>query len=91
MVPGLIGTLRCQLESFAAIVFIIPGETVLIESLLSVMNYNKDKTRSSLADTSVANIIHTEDLEPVLADAKPAFYTDIVLNMKRALEHKLEF
>ena len=91
MVPGPIGTRRRQPESFAAIVVILPWETVLIESLFRVMNYNKDKTRSSLADTSVANIIHTEDLEPVLADAKPAFYTDIVLNMKRALEHKLAF
>ena len=91
MVPGLIGTRRCQLESFAAIVFIIPGETVLIESLLSVMNYNKDKTRSSLADTSVANIIHTKYLEPVLADAKQAFSPEIVLNMKPALEQKLAF
>lgn len=91
MVPGPIGTRRRQPESFAAIVFILPWETVLIESLFSVMNYNKDKTRSSLADTSVANIIHTKDLEPVLADAKQAFSPEIVLNMKRALEHKLAF
>ena len=40
---------------------------------------------------SVANIIHTKDLEPVLADAKQAFSPETVLNMKRALEHKLAF
>ena len=61
VVAGPIGTRRRHAESFAAIVFILPWETVLIESLFSVMNYNKDKTRSSLADTSVANIINTKD------------------------------
>ena len=48
---------------------------------------NKNKTRSWLADTSVANIIHTKDLEPVLADAKKALHQEMRLNTERALVH----
>ena len=64
---------------------------MLIESLFSVMNYNKDKTRSSLKDESVANIIHTKDLEPVVSNPAQPFSQEAVLNTKRALhvEHKL--
>ena len=55
------------------------------------MNYNKSKTRSSLADASVANIIHTKDLELIVADTTKAFSPEVVLNTKRALEHKLSW
>ena len=83
---------RCMhLERYAAVVFILPWETVLIESLFSTMNYNKSKTRSSLADASVANIIHTKDLELIVADTTKAFSPEVVLNTKRALEHKLSW
>ena len=82
---------RLNLESFAQVALILPVETVLIESLFSVMNYNKDKTRSSLKDESVANIIHTKDLEPVVGNPAQPFSQEAVLNTKRALEHKLAF
>ena len=82
---------RLNLESFAQVVFILPVETVLIESLFSVMNYNKDKTRSSLKDETVANIIHTKDLEPVVGNPAQPFSQEAVLNTERALEHKLAF
>ena len=82
---------RMHLERYAAVVFILPWETVLIESLFSTMNYNKSKTRSSLADASVANIIHTKDLELIVADTTKAFSPEVVLNTKRALEHKLSW
>ena len=78
-----------HLEQYAAVVFILPYKTVLIESLFSIMNYNKTKSRSRLLDTSVANIIHTKDLEPIIADPSQAFSPEAVLNTKRALEHKL--
>lgn len=80
---------RLHLRAFAAVVFILPWETVLIESLFSAMNYNKSKTRSSLHDDTVADIIHTMDLELVVADPTKAFTAETVLNTKRALEHKL--
>lgn len=47
------GTRYLHVEAFAQIVFVLPFETVLIESLFSVMGYNKDKTRSSLLDDKV--------------------------------------
>ena len=78
-----------HLEQYAAVVFILPYETVLIESLFSIMNYNKSKSRLRLLDTSVANIIHIKDLEPIIADPSQAFSPEAVLNTKRALEHKL--
>ena len=85
------GTRHLHLESFAQVVFILPFEDVFIESLFSVMNYNKDKTRSRLKDESVANIIHTKDLEPVVGDPAKPFSQEAVLNTKRALMHKLAF
>ena len=81
---------RCHhLEQYAGVVFILPFETVLIGSLFSIMNYNKSKSQSRLLDTSVANILHAKDLEPIIADPSQAFSPEAVLNTKRALEHKL--
>ena len=40
-----VGQHRYSLESYAKVIFQLPFETVLIESLFSIMNYNKDKKR----------------------------------------------
>ena len=40
------GSRRRHAESYAAVVFILPFETVMIENLFRVMICNKNKTRS---------------------------------------------
>lgn len=52
-----------NLEAYAHVIFQSPINTVLIESLFSVMNYNKDKKRARLNDATVINIIHTRDIK----------------------------
>ena len=65
-------------------------ETVLIESLFSAMNYNKDKKRESVCDKSVATM-HTIDVAKVISImATPSAATDLVINIKRLLEHRLK-
>jgi hypothetical protein len=81
---------RPHLEMYARVVFQLPFETVLIESLFSIMNYNKDKKRASLNDETVASVIHTRDVAKVIDDvATPFAATDLDINVKRALEHRL--
>ena len=54
------------------------------------MNYNKDKKRASLNDETVASVIHTRDVPKVIDDvATPFAATDLDINVKRALEHRL--
>ena len=79
------------LEAFAQVVFTLPVETVFIESLFSIMNYNKDKKRASLADESVASIMHTRDAEQAIADPAGMFPREIRLDLDRALRHELPF
>ena len=68
-----------------------PSRPCSSKAFLVLSNYNKDKTRSSLKDETVANIIHTKDLEPVVGNPAQPFSQEAVLNTKRALhvEHKL--
>ena len=64
----------------------LPFETVLIESLFSIMNYIKDKKSARLCDKSVASVINTRDVDDM---ATPFTATDLAINIKRALEHRL--
>ena len=56
-----------HLCKFARAIFTIPVASVLAESQFSTHGYNKNRFRASLHDATVANIIHTRDVEPVLA------------------------
>ena len=47
---------KLNLEAYAQVIFQLPIEKVLIESLFTIMNYNKDKNRSRLNDANVASI-----------------------------------
>ena len=47
------GTRYPLVEEFAQIVFVLPVDTVLVESLFSIMKYNKNATRSSTGDAKV--------------------------------------
>ena len=53
--------------TFARAVFTIPVASVLAETQFSTHGYNKNNTRSSLNDSTVANIIHACDVEPAIA------------------------
>ena len=57
---------KINLEYYAQVVFQMSTETVLIESLFSIMNYNKDKKRANLNDKTVASVIHIRDIPSVL-------------------------
>ena len=56
------------LFQFARVVFCLPFETVLIESLFSIMNRNKSAERASINDETVAAGIHCRNFVPVLDD-----------------------
>jgi hypothetical protein len=80
-----------KVEAYARVVFTLPFETVLIESLFSIMNYNKDKTRSSLADSKVAAIIHTKAAVPTLGDPTAVFAPNLILDTNKSLDHRLSW
>ena len=83
---------RVHLDSYAQVVFQLPFETVLIESLLGIMNYNKDKKRESLNDKSVASVIHTRDIPKVTKNiAEPFTTSDLTIDLKCALDHRLKW
>ena len=84
---------RCvHLDGYARVIFQLPFETVLIESLFSIMNYNKDKKRARLSDKSVESVIHARDIAKVSDNvAEPFAPTDVNINLERALDHKLEW
>ena len=49
---------RCgHLDNYVHVIFQLPFETMLIKTLFSNMNYNKDKKRASLNNKSVASVI----------------------------------
>ena len=57
---------RCvHLDGYERVIFQLPFETVLIEFLFSIMNYNKDKKRARLNNKSVERMIHTRDIAKV--------------------------
>ena len=81
---------KLSLEAYAQVIFQLPIETVLIESLFSIMNYNKDKKRSRLNDETVANIIHTRDIKNSIDNVYDSFsQDDISLDTDRASLHRL--
>ena len=58
--------LSSALSECAQLVFSVPFETVLIESLFSIMNYSKSGRRCSTGDTAVENAIHLRSAPAVL-------------------------
>ena len=61
---------------------------MLIESLFSIMNYNKDKKRTSLDDASVVGVLHARDISPTLDTSLNAFNEEnITLNIKKSHNH----
>lgn len=65
-------------------------ETVLVESLFSIMNYNNDKMCSSLNNSTVANIFHIRDIKIIIDKVYDCLSDDdIALNTERACLHKL--
>ena len=84
---------RCiHLNSYARVIFQLPFETVLIESLFSIMNYNKDKKRASLNDKSVESVIHTRDIPKVTKNvAAPFAQNNLSIDLQRALDHRLKW
>ena len=80
------------LESYANVIFQLPFETVLIESLFSIMNYNKDKKRASLNDATVAGVLHTRDIPPTLDHSLNAFNEEsLKLNIEKCHNHQLSW
>ena len=55
-------------EKFAVVVFVMPLTQALVESLFSIMGYNKSAQRASLSDESTAAVVHLHDAVDVLAD-----------------------
>ena len=83
---------RVHLDGYACVIFQLPFETVLIESLFSIMNYNKDKKRARLSDKSVESVIHARDIAKVTDNvAEPFAPTDVNIDLERALDHRLEW
>ena len=81
---------KLGLEAYAQVIFQLPIETVLIESLFSIMNYNKDKKRSRLNDATVASIIHTRDIKNSIDNVYECFsQDDVALDTDRVSLHKL--
>ena len=86
-----VGQRRYCLEAYAKVIFQLPFETVLIESIFSIMNYNKDKKRSRLKDSTMTDIIHTIDL-PAIVDTKlEGFDNNIQLDIENAYNHRLKW
>ena len=80
------------LESYANVIFQLPFETVLIESLFSIMNYNNDKKRASLDDATVAGVLHTRDIPPTLDHSLNAFNEEsLKLNIEKGHNHQLSW
>ena len=81
---------RKHLECYAQVFFQIPFETVLIESLFSIMNYNKDKKRANLNDKTVASVVHVRDIPSVLEGSFSDFESeDLRLDITRATKNEL--
>ena len=67
-------------------------ETVLIESLFSIINYNKDKKRANLNDKTVASAIIVRDSSSVLDESFSDFESeDFRSDITRATTHELNW
>ena len=80
-----------NLIAYAAVVFVLPHETVLIEGYFSTMNFNKSAHRSSLKDGTVANVIHTQEVNSVLEKPDVSFERSLSLRIGAPLQHRLDF
>ena len=58
---------RTHLDKYTHMVFQLPFETMLIETIFSIMNYNKHNKGNILLDNSVASVIHTNIRKPILS------------------------
>ena len=80
-----------QLWRLMTVTFSTPFCTAVVESLFSRFNYNKDKKRNRLNDTTASAILHTYDaVDPLLAPwpagMLPCLPTAVRLNMGRCHE-----
>jgi hypothetical protein len=83
---------------FAALVFSLPFSNALVESLFSVMGFNKSGSRSSLKLNRLKGIAHLHDAADVLTDVKAgeegfartmgAFTASPQLDLQKALDHE---
>ena len=80
-----------KVEAYPRIIFVLPFETVLIESLFRIINYKNDKTRSTLTDSKIAAIIHTKVAVPALSDPTKMFSTELILDTNKSLDHSLSW
>ena len=78
-----------DLDEYAMVVFTLPFESLFVESLFSMMNYNKNRYRASLLDESVSNVMHTKAVKSVVADPHVPFEANFELMKTAPLEHKL--
>ena len=79
----------CRINAHAKVIFQLPFETVLIESIFSIMNYNKDKKMSKLKDTTMADILHIRDLPKIVDPKLVGFENNIQLDIENTFNHKL--
>ena len=83
---------KINIEYYTQVVFQMPFETVLIESLFSIMNYNKDKKRANLNDQTIASVIHVRDIPSVLEGSFSDFKSEnLKLDIIRAKKHDLNW
>jgi hypothetical protein len=75
-------------KKFAMCVFSTPVTTVKVESLFSVMNYNKSGSRSGLHDATVAAIAQVQLLQPQLTGFGEGTQT-MQIDTQKALDHRL--
>ena len=78
-----------DLDEYAMVVFTLPFESLFVESLFSMMNYNKNRYRASLLDESVSNVMHTIAVKSVVAYPHVPFEANFELMKTAPLEHKL--
>ena len=75
-------------KQFVICVFSTPVTTVKVESLFSVMNYNKSGSRCRLNDSTVAAIAQVQLLQPQLTGIREGAKT-MQIDTEKALDHKL--
>jgi hypothetical protein len=80
-----------QASEFIRCVFCCPITTVKVESMFSIMNYNKSGSRCRMADDTVCAVVQLKDLTNPLADpnCKKGYGARAALNETKALEHDL--
>jgi len=80
-----------QASEFIRCVFCCPITTVKVESMFSIMNYNKSGSRCRMADDTVCAVIQLKDLTDPLQDpnCKKGYGARATLNETKALSHDL--